>query len=146
MGSKKKSTVFICVCHGDNLGSALLGTGQHADRGTFPEWENHLDATLPSHSDAKTAAPVTSENLSTVRAQAGNPSSIAFEPWDPLSPGSAQRHDKPLSSPQRLAMLILDDLMQESAKSPQIIQLLMRSSHHLDLFTITLLQNLYSGG
>lgn len=48
--------------------------------------------------------------------------------------------------PQRPGMLILDDLMQETAKSPQITQLLTRSTHHLDLFTITLSQNLYQGG
>lgn len=43
-------------------------------------------------------------------------------------------------------MLILDNLMQESAKSSQITQLLMRGTHHLELFTITLSQNLYPGG
>ena len=47
---------------------------------------------------------------------------------------------------QRPGMLILDDLMQESAQSPQITQLLTRGTHHLDLFAITLSQNLYSGG
>lgn len=47
---------------------------------------------------------------------------------------------------KRSCLLILDDLMQESAKSPQITQLLMRSTHHLELFTITLSQNLYPGG
>jgi len=47
---------------------------------------------------------------------------------------------------QRPGMLILDDLMQETTKSPQITQLLTRGTHHLDLFTITLSQNLYPGG
>ena len=47
---------------------------------------------------------------------------------------------------ERPGLLILDDLMQESAKSPQITQLLTRGTHHLELFTITLSQNLYPGG
>ena len=50
------------------------------------------------------------------------------------------------SSQARPGLLILDDLMQESAKSPQIIQLFTRGTHHLELFTITLPQNLYAGG
>ena len=47
---------------------------------------------------------------------------------------------------QRPGMLILDDLMQETTKSPQITQLLTHGTHHLDLFIITLSQNLYPGG
>ena len=50
------------------------------------------------------------------------------------------------SSQARPGLLILADLMQESTKSPQITQLLTRGTHHLELFTITLLQNLYAGG
>lgn len=47
---------------------------------------------------------------------------------------------------QRPGMLILDDLMQEISKSPQVTQLLTRDTHHLELFAITLSQNLYPGG
>ena len=65
-----------------------MDTGQHADHGTFPEWEKSGRDT-----------PVTSENLSTVRAQAGNPFQSLLSLGGPLSPGSAQRRDKPLSSP-----------------------------------------------
>ena len=43
-------------------------------------------------------------------------------------------------------MLILDDLMQEAVQSPQVTQLLTRGTHHLELFAITLMQNLYPGG
>ena len=46
----------------------------------------------------------------------------------------------------RPGMLILDDLMQEAVQSPQVTQLLTRGTHHLELFAITLMQNLYPGG
>ena len=49
----------------------------------------------------------------------------------------------PLARP---GMLILDDIMQEAFQSPQVTQLLTRSTHHLELFAITLMQNLYLGG
>jgi len=63
-----------------------------------------------------------------------------------FQPGLPEDVTSLFSIPQRPGLLILDNLMQESAKSPQITQLLTRGSHHLDLFTITLSQNLYSGG
>ena len=47
---------------------------------------------------------------------------------------------------QRPGMLILDDLMQDMTKSSDVTQLLTRDTHHLDLFAITLSQNLYPGG
>ena len=50
------------------------------------------------------------------------------------------------TSQERPDMLILDNLMQESAKSSEITQLLTRGTHHLELFTVMLLQNLYPGG
>ena len=37
-------------------------------------------------------------------------------------------------------------LMQEVVQSPQVTQLLTRGTHHLELFAITLMQNLYPGG
>ena len=46
----------------------------------------------------------------------------------------------------RPGLLILDDLMLEVAQSPQVTQLLTRSTHHMDLFAITLMQNLHTGG
>ena len=46
----------------------------------------------------------------------------------------------------RPGMLILGDLMQEAAQSPQVTQLLTCGTHHLELFAITLMQNLYPGG
>lgn len=47
---------------------------------------------------------------------------------------------------QRPGLLVLDDLMQETAKSEDMSQLLTRDTHHLNLFAITLNQNLYPGG
>lgn len=47
---------------------------------------------------------------------------------------------------QRPGMLIMDDLMQEAADSSHITQLLTRCTHHLELFAISLSQNLYPGG
>lgn len=47
---------------------------------------------------------------------------------------------------QRPGLLILDDLMLEAVQSPSVTQLLTRGTHHLDLFAITLTQNLYPGG
>ena len=47
---------------------------------------------------------------------------------------------------QRPGLLILDDLMQETAKSEDMSHVLTRDTHHLNLFAITLSQNLYPGG
>lgn len=47
---------------------------------------------------------------------------------------------------QRPGLLMLDDLMVEASKSRDMTQLLTRDTHHSDLFTITLCQNLYPGG
>ena len=46
----------------------------------------------------------------------------------------------------RPGLIILDDLMHESSKSPQVTQLLTKGTHHLDLFAIFLLQNLFQSG
>lgn len=47
---------------------------------------------------------------------------------------------------RRPGLLILDDLMQETAKSEDMSHVLTRDTHHLNLFAITLSQNLYPGG
>ena len=47
---------------------------------------------------------------------------------------------------KRPGLLILDDLMQETARSTDMSQVLTRDTHHLNLFAITLAQNLYPGG
>lgn len=46
----------------------------------------------------------------------------------------------------RPGLVVLDDLMKESAKSDGVSELLTRLSHHLDLFVIALSQNLFGGG
>lgn len=46
----------------------------------------------------------------------------------------------------RPGLLVLDDLMQETAKSEDMLHVLTRDTHHLNLFAITLNQNLYPGG
>ena len=48
----------------------------------------------------------------------------------------------------RPGLSILDDLMLEASQSPQVtsLHMLTRSMHHMDLFAITLMQNLYPGG
>ena len=66
-----------------------MDTGQHADHGTFPEWENHLDATpLLLQKICLLLGLKLATHLRSVLSLGG-----------PLSPGSAQRRDKPLSSP-----------------------------------------------
>ena len=46
----------------------------------------------------------------------------------------------------RPGLIIMDDLMHKSSKSPQVTQLLTKGTHHLDLFAIFLSQNLFQSG
>ena len=46
----------------------------------------------------------------------------------------------------RPGLIIMDDLMHVSSKSSQVTNLLTKGTHHLDLFAISLLQNLFHSG
>ena len=46
----------------------------------------------------------------------------------------------------RPGLIIMDDLMHESSNSSQVTNLLAKGTHHLDLFAISLLQNLFHSG
>ena len=47
---------------------------------------------------------------------------------------------------QHPSLLVLDDLMRETVDSHKVIDLLSKEAHHLNLFVIVVIQNLYALG
>ena len=66
---------------------------------------------------------------------------VTFHPGIPTIPW-----EEVFPSEQRPSLLVLDDLMIETVDSDQVMDLLSKKVHHLNLFVIVVTQNLYALG
>ena len=66
---------------------------------------------------------------------------VTFHPGIPTIPW-----EEVFPPEQRPTLLVLDDLMRETVDSEQVMDLLSKKAHHLNLFVIVVTQNLYALG
>ena len=66
---------------------------------------------------------------------------VTFHPGIPTIPW-----EEVFPPEQRPSLLVLDDLMRETVDSDQVMDLLSKKAHHLNLFVIVVTQNLYALG
>ena len=64
---------------------------------------------------------------------------VTFHPGIPTIPW-----EEVFSLEQRPSLLVRDDLMRETVDSDQVMDLLSKKAHHLNLFVIVVTQNLYA--